>query len=228
MAIIEGTFGFEHPKVGLYLTNIADVYRKQGLFDQADAEYRRALAILEAVYGPNHIEVAEILNAFVCVLLSWQVLPEPPLMLSSLLMGRMGMVYKKRAMYDEAEPLYERALRIVEKTLGHSHPKVGVFLNNIADLHRKRKNYQAAYPLYRKALTIIQNALGKHHSECADVLFVLVSSSASSSSPSAYYCPRLTHVIRFLQIEITWDLCSMRLATIAMPCPCTRRQSRLW
>jgi tetratricopeptide (TPR) repeat protein len=97
----------------------------------------------------------------------------------------MGMVYKKRAMYDEAEPLYERALRIVEKSLGYTHPKVGVFLNNIADLHRKRKNFQAAYPLYRKALTIIQNALGKHHSECADVLCV------KPNYSSAWLCSNL-------------------------------------
>jgi len=36
----------------------------------------------------------------------------------------MGLVYKKRAMYDAAQPLYERALKIVQRTFGATHPKV--------------------------------------------------------------------------------------------------------
>jgi len=36
--------------------------------------------------------------------------------------------------YAEAEPLYRRALAIVEKALGPEHPNVAASLNNLAEL----------------------------------------------------------------------------------------------
>ena len=36
--------------------------------------------------------------------------------------------------YDEAKPLYERAIAIGEKTLGPDHPNVATLLNNLAGL----------------------------------------------------------------------------------------------
>ena len=36
--------------------------------------------------------------------------------------------------YDDAEPLYKRALAIVEETSGRRHPHVASSLNNLADL----------------------------------------------------------------------------------------------
>jgi tetratricopeptide (TPR) repeat protein len=38
--------------------------------------------------------------------------------------------------YGEAEPLYKRALAIVEKTLGAEHPNVAIILSNYAELLR--------------------------------------------------------------------------------------------
>ena len=36
--------------------------------------------------------------------------------------------------YDDAEPLYKRALAILEETLGPRHPDVAISLNNLASL----------------------------------------------------------------------------------------------
>ena len=36
--------------------------------------------------------------------------------------------------YDDAEPLYKRALTIFEETLGPRHPDVALSLNNLASL----------------------------------------------------------------------------------------------
>lgn len=109
--------------------------------------YQEALASLEQAFGPNHIEVAEVLNS-------------------------MGLVLKKRADYDGAEQYYKRAIRIVHDTFGHDqeHYKLGIYYNNLADLDRKRNRFDEALELYQRALTSIEKTLGPEHSEAAEIL----------------------------------------------------------
>uniref|UniRef100_A0A6B2KWH3 Uncharacterized protein n=1 Tax=Arcella intermedia TaxID=1963864 RepID=A0A6B2KWH3_9EUKA len=155
IAILEKTFHTEektedgvphtHHKIGIYLVNLADAYRKQAQYMQAEETYKKAIAILEQTLGPDHFEVADALNS-------------------------RAMVLKKKTFYDEAEPLYLRALDIIEKTFGINHPKYGLYLNNLADLERKRGKYHEAFRLYSRALGIIETALGSEHSETADIL----------------------------------------------------------
>lgn len=160
--------GRDHSSIGIYLTNIGDVYRKvrrknslrfwktfrffrfiskHSDFKKAEATYREALTRLEQSFGPTHIEVAEVLNS-------------------------MGLIKKKRADYDGAEQLYLRAIEIVKKTFGENqeHYKLGIFYNNLADLDRKRNRFDRALELYERALTSIEKTLGPQHSEAADVL----------------------------------------------------------
>ncbi len=42
--------------------------------------------------------------------------------------------YREQGRYAEAEPLYQRALAIVEKALGSEHPSVATSLENYAAL----------------------------------------------------------------------------------------------
>ncbi len=49
----------------------------------------------------------------------------------------MGIVYRLQGRYAEAEPLYKRALAILEKALGPDHPDVATTLENYAALLRK-------------------------------------------------------------------------------------------
>jgi tetratricopeptide (TPR) repeat protein len=109
--------------------------------------YQEALASLEQAFGPNHIEVAEVLNS-------------------------MGLILKKRADYDGAEQHYKRAIRIVHDTFGHDqeHYKLGIYYNNLADLDRKRNRFEQALQLYQRALTSIEKTLGPQHSEAAEIL----------------------------------------------------------
>jgi tetratricopeptide (TPR) repeat protein len=109
--------------------------------------YKEALTALEQSYGPNHIEVAEVLNS-------------------------MGLVLKKRADYDEAEKYYKRAIEIVYDTFGRDqeHYKLGIYYNNLADLDRKRNKFDQALQLYQRALTSIEKTLGLQHSEAAEIL----------------------------------------------------------
>ena len=60
----------------------------------------------------------------------------------------------KQGRYSEAEPLYKRSLAVVEKALGHDHPKVAAVLNNLAEVFRKQGRYEDAEPLYKRSLVL--------------------------------------------------------------------------
>ena len=56
--------------------------------------------------------------------------------------------------YDEAEPLYQRALTIREKALGPAHPNVATALENYASLLREMDRIPEAIPLETRAQAI--------------------------------------------------------------------------
>jgi DNA-binding XRE family transcriptional regulator/tetratricopeptide (TPR) repeat protein len=68
-----------------------------------------------------------------------------------------------RARYVEAEPLYQRALRVWEQRLGPDHPRVASLLNNLANLYWQQGKYAEAEPLYQRALRIREQQLGPEH-----------------------------------------------------------------
>jgi hypothetical protein len=55
------------------------------------------------------------------------------------LLNDAGIYLSERGRYTDAEPLYGRALTILEKALGPEHPDVAQGLNNLAELYRARK-----------------------------------------------------------------------------------------
>lgn len=63
----------------------------------------------------------------------------------------------------EATKSFEKAVRLLEGTLGAEHPDVATALNNLALLHYTQGNYAAAEPLYERALAIDEKALGEDH-----------------------------------------------------------------
>jgi tetratricopeptide (TPR) repeat protein len=69
--------------------------------------------------------------------------------------------------YAEAEPLFKRALAIMEKALRPDHPDVANFLNNLASLYQAQRRYAEAEPLYKRSLAIVEKALGAEHPNVA-------------------------------------------------------------
>jgi tetratricopeptide (TPR) repeat protein len=83
------------------------------------------------------------------------------------LLNEAGCYLDDRARFSDAEPLYERALAILERVLGPEHPEVGTCLNNLATFYHKQGKYARAEPLYQRALAIRENALGPDHPNVA-------------------------------------------------------------
>ncbi len=69
----------------------------------------------------------------------------------------------ERGRYTEAEPLYQRALRIREQQLGPQHPDVGQSLNRLGILYHDQGRYAEAVPFYQRALHIWEQQLGPEH-----------------------------------------------------------------
>ena len=107
LAITEAAHGPDHPDVGVWLNNLALIWKDLGQPEKARPLAERALAIGEAAYGPDHPAVGTRLNNLAAI---WQDLGQP----------------------EQARPLAERALAIGEAAHGPDHPDVGIWLNNLA------------------------------------------------------------------------------------------------
>jgi tetratricopeptide (TPR) repeat protein len=71
------------------------------------------------------------------------------------------------AKYQEAEPLYRKALEIREEILEKKNSDIAESLNNLAVLLYSKGRYQEAEPLYRRALEIREETLGEKHPDMA-------------------------------------------------------------
>ena len=118
------------------------LYSNQGRFADAEPLYKRALAIKEKAFGPDHPDVAISLST-------------------------LAQLYQTQGRYVDAEPLYKRALAIKEKILGTNHPDVATILNHLAFLYQAQGRYADAEPLYKRSLEIGEKALGPDHPDVA-------------------------------------------------------------
>src|SRR5262249_29624483 len=96
---------------------------------QAEAEplKRRALAIVEAVYGSGPPRVAPRLS-------------------------NLALVLRDLGQLDRVRPLAERALAIAEAVYGSDHPEVATLLSNLATALRDLGQLNRARPLAERAL----------------------------------------------------------------------------
>jgi tetratricopeptide (TPR) repeat protein len=151
-----------------------------------DAEplHRRALAIDEKSYGPDHPEVAIHLNNLALLLHATNRLSEAERMFRRAIaigeksygpdhpnvatrLNNLAELLRNTNRLSEAEPLYRRALAIDEKSYGPDHPNVATVLNNLALLLQATNRLSEAEPLFRRALAIVEKSDGPDHPNVA-------------------------------------------------------------
>ena len=74
----------------------------------------------------------------------------------------LGLMYVAKGQYEQAEPLFRRALAINEKAHPDS-PFVAIDMNNLAELYCKQSKYAQAELLYKRSLAIWERAFGTDH-----------------------------------------------------------------
>ncbi|MEI6712784.1 MAG: tetratricopeptide repeat protein [Verrucomicrobiota bacterium] len=187
--LAQKTVGEDHPDYAISLSNLARIYDIRERYEDAKGLYEKALAIQEKALGPNHPDVATSLTnlAVLCTRENQLTLAESlhkraiDIWDSSVLVGNrqlnlaygltsLAEVYRTQGLYAQAEPLYQRALRVREKLLGPKNRDVAGSLNNLAELYRAQGKPQQAIPLYERALDIWEESLGEDHPDIAALL----------------------------------------------------------
>jgi tetratricopeptide (TPR) repeat protein len=162
------------------LNRIANLYKQQGKYTEAEPFYLRALVVSEEQLGTNHLNTAAIFNNIAelyrfmgryteaeplyrrsLAIYEEQLGADHPFTSTSL--NNLAGLYESTGRYSEAEPLYLRSLAIREEQLGANHPDTATSLNNLASLYRDMGQYSEAEPLYVRSLQIAENTLGTNH-----------------------------------------------------------------
>lgn len=122
--------------------DLAELHLRRNEFDAAEAGFRRALAINEAVQPADAVDIAKNLN-------------------------NLAEVQARLGNYHNAEPLFARALPILEAKLGLEHPDVATVVNNLATLARSQGQLDKALPLFQRALDVRRKRLDPGHPDVA-------------------------------------------------------------
>ena len=123
------SLGLENKNVALICAQYGGLLYMQARHAEAEPLMKRALAIDEKSYGPEHPRVAIRLN-------------------------NLALLLKDTNRLAEAEPLMKRALAIDEKSYWPEHPNVARDLNNLAALLQATNRLGEAEPLYRSGRSL--------------------------------------------------------------------------
>ncbi len=125
------------------LSNLGVLYRMWGQYDRAAEFLQQALKI----YGQRHPETPAVLN-------------------------RLAVVYRyeNKGRVREAEPLYLRALKMREGSLGKEHPLTATILNDLGGLYRDLGQYKNAEALLTRAFEIRKKEFGLEHPDTVQTL----------------------------------------------------------
>ncbi len=85
--------------------------------------------------------------------------------------------------FKDAEPLYKRALQLLEASYGEEHSDTAMCLQNLADCYYNQKKYGEAIPLLRRLLIIQEKHQGVSHPDVATTLFKLAKVYEKSGMP---------------------------------------------
>jgi tetratricopeptide (TPR) repeat protein len=86
------------------------------------------------------------------------------------LLHQAGIYLRDRGLYEQAEPLLRRSLRISEQVFGPEHPDTAQLLNDLGWLYYHQGKYDQAETLYKRALVIRERILGAFHPHTATTL----------------------------------------------------------
>lgn len=168
------------------LNNLGVVCKFTGSFDEAEAAYRRALALAEA--GPTDLGLLATLLHNLAGLEHARQRPEAgePLARRGLairenLVGRrhpdvaadltaLAALVDAQGRLGEAQVMYETALAILAEATEPRPLEVAVALNNLAAIAQRHGQLDEAETSYQRALAFKEQAFGRHHPELAPTL----------------------------------------------------------
>ncbi|MEQ8542035.1 MAG: tetratricopeptide repeat protein [Coleofasciculus sp. D1-CHI-01] len=164
------------PETEELLIKIGDAYKSIGQNQAALKSYEQALELVLKNEKLKLLTEEEVRSKIVSVynnsqyqaaLESYQeLLANPRNRENSLLLNKIGTVYKNLGQYQAALESYEQALAIIRKQkqrLPNFTPdnQEGIILNNVGAVYEELGQYQAALESYQQALTIVRSLNGR-------------------------------------------------------------------
>lgn len=141
-------FGPNDARQGTTLNNLGLVLKEEKKYADAERTFGKALDVLQRIYGPDSIDVANVSFNVASVLLS-------------------------QGAYDRAIPYILRSRAIYEKTLGKDSQKTAATLCMAGDAYRNLKKYADAEGALKQCADLREAAGGVDNAELADALFSL-------------------------------------------------------
>jgi len=135
------------------------------LLDQLITRQKAQLERQQAQLAKSYASRAQVFNLQLNYQSAWEYYlkalryqPDDPALLNEA--GLLAYEWEK---YDDAEPLFKRAVVSSEKSLGSDSPDLANSLNNLAGLYQKTGRYTDAEPLYKRAIALGDKTLGPEH-----------------------------------------------------------------
>ena len=143
---LDATLG-EHPQTGIALLALADSLKLDGAYDEAEALYRRAQAMMRKTAPDSYYFVGSLING--------------------------GNFLWSAGRKAEAGPMYAEGLELAERVYGDKHPLVAMALINVGNYARHEERLADARAAYERALDIAKATYGDDHPELAHAYCVL-------------------------------------------------------
>jgi len=154
----------DDPLIATVLNKMALLYQDTNRLKDAEPLMKRALKINENALGPDHPKVIKG-HKDLAELLQDSSGPDQPNMATDI--NSLALFYLTTGRFEEAEPLFERVLKINNNLFGADHPKVAISFNNLALLYLSTDRFEEAEPLFERALNINENSFGADHPDVA-------------------------------------------------------------
>lgn len=85
-------------------------------------------------------------------------------------LNNLAQIYADQGHDDQAEPIYKRAIALMEKGTGLDGVEIAPVLNNLAALDQRQGRFADAEPLFKRALAIREKALSREHPDVGQSL----------------------------------------------------------
>ncbi|GHO63923.1 tetratricopeptide repeat protein [Ktedonobacter sp. SOSP1-52] len=159
LTLLEHTLGTDHPFVAQTLNGLADLYRLQGNYRDAESLYQRAWHIGENISGGL------------------------PLPFMVTLLNNWAIVYRIQRKQQEAEQLFRRAFTLLKHARGSDRSLIPYPLQGLAHIYHEQGKYKEAERLYRSAIRIWNRTPGPNALSIASTLTDLATLYSQQGAP---------------------------------------------
>lgn len=220
----------DQPEVAASVRNtIGNSYRSLGRYREAEDELLSALATRRRLFGDEHVEVAQSLNALALLRRDQGREAEAERLLGQVLRMRrellgnddlavamalqnLGRMARHAGRMERAQRLLGQALEIRRSRLGDRHSDVAMCQYDLAVLAAQRGDTESARALHQAALRTRRATLHQHHPDVARSLLALGPLLIDSGDPSGAepYLRECVEIIGRLVPEDHWRLAEAR------------------